>query len=110
MVSERRQSARHMPGALDPISRIRVRAGRDLMVVDVSQGGALVEGDMRLLPGTDIDVHVMTAGGRTLVRSRIVRAYVAAVASDRIVYRGALAFERPVDIGVMGMWFPAAEP
>jgi hypothetical protein len=81
----------------EPLSRIRVRAGRELRVVNVSRGGALVEGDTRLLPGTRIDVHVVTAAGRTLVRSRIVRAYVSCVSSDYVLYRGALAFEHPID-------------
>jgi hypothetical protein len=78
---------------------MRIRAGRDLQVVDLSSHGALVEGDTRLLPNTHVDVHVQSAGGRVLVRSRVVRAFVAAVASERILYRGALAFDQPVAIG-----------
>ncbi len=76
--------------------RIRLRTGRELSVVDVSNGGALVEG-ARLLPGTHIDVHVTTQDGRVLVRSRVVRAYVAGLQSNTVCYRGALAFDRPID-------------
>jgi hypothetical protein len=68
------------------------------MVVDVASTGALVETDGRLLPGTGVDVHVMTADGRQLVRSRIVRAFVWVLSADRIVYRGALAFERHMEL------------
>ncbi len=88
-----------MPGAEDPLARVRLRAGRELAVVNVSPAGALVEGETRLLPGTHVDVHVLTAEGRVLVRSRVVRACVSAVWSDRVVYRGALAFDRQVNTG-----------
>jgi hypothetical protein len=77
---------------------MRLRAGRELAVIDVSGLGALVEGETRLLPGTHVDVHVVTPDGRLLVRSRIVRAWVAALSAEQIRYRGALAFERAVDI------------
>ena len=96
---ERRRAARRLPHASEPLARVRLRAGRELTVVDVAATGALVETDGRLLPGTWVDVHVTTADGRELVRSRIVRAFVWALSSDRIVYRGALAFERRVEIG-----------
>ena len=46
---------------------MRLRAGRELVVIDLSNGGALVEGATRLLPGTHVDVHVITRDGRTLV-------------------------------------------
>lgn len=68
------------------------------MVLDVSSGGACVQGEARLLPGTHVDVHIITPAGRVLVRSRVVRAFVAQLTRDRVDYRGALAFERPVDV------------
>jgi hypothetical protein len=77
---------------------MRLRTGRDLVVLDVSSGGAFVQGEARLLPGTHVDVHVITPAGRVLVRSRVVRAFVAQLCRDRVEYRGALAFERPVDV------------
>ena len=54
----------------------------------------------RLLPGTHVDVHVVTWNGRVLVRSRIVRASVCALQADAIWYQSALAFERLVDTAV----------
>lgn len=96
---DRRRAVRRVPGPEEPLARVRLRAGRELAVVDVSSAGALVEGDTRLLPGTHVDVHVLTTDGRVLVRSRVVRAWVSALASDCVQYRGALAFERAVDTG-----------
>lgn len=94
---DRRRAGRRAPAADEPITRVRLRAGGHLHVVDVSNGGVLVEGEVRLLPGTHVDVHVFTSEGRLLVRSRIARAYVTHVEAEHIRYRGALAFERPID-------------
>ena len=88
---ERRKASRRVPAPDEPLCRVRLRAGRELDV------GALVEGTTRLLPGTHVDVHVVTPEGRTLVRSRVVRAFVHRVGADAIRYRGALAFERAID-------------
>lgn len=93
---ERRRLERRAPGEGESVSRVRLRTGRELSVVDVSDGGALVEG-ARLLPGTHLDVHVITRDGRVLVRSRVVRAYVAELQSNAVRYRGALAFDRAID-------------
>ena len=66
--------------------------------MDISSVGVLVEGESRLLPGRHLDVHVVSSTGRTLVRSRVVRSFVFSVSSDRVVYRGALAFEQPLQL------------
>jgi hypothetical protein len=95
---ERRRAARRQPRSSEALSRVRIRAGRELDVINLSSAGVLVEGEARLLPGRHVDVHVMSATGRTLVRSRVVRAYVSELSSDRVVYRGALAFEHSVQL------------
>jgi hypothetical protein len=79
------------------LSRARLRGGRELVVLELSNCGALVEGTTRLLPGTHVDVHLITGDGRTLVRGRIVRASVCAVDAEVVRYRGAIAFEHWVD-------------
>ena len=94
---ERRSAPRRTPAAEETFTRVRLRAGGELVVVDLSDAGALVEGPTRLLPGTHVEVHVVTREGRTLVRSRVTRAVVFAVAADALLYRAALAFDRRVD-------------
>src|SRR5688572_30732279 len=89
---ERRHTSRRSPDPGESLSRVRLRTGRELSVIDASMGGALVEGETRLLPGTNVDVHVTAAQGRVLVRSRVVRCAVWSVSADVIQYRAALAF------------------
>ena len=94
----------------EPLTGVRLRTGRELAVVDVSNTGMLVEGCARLLPGTHLDVHVTTLAGRVLVRSRVVRAHVAALQADVICYRGALAFDRSIDTRARGYDVPSSAP
>jgi hypothetical protein len=96
---ERRLKPRRSTVADEPIRTMRLRAGRDVQAIDVSDGGALVEGASRLLPGTHVDVHVIARHGRILVRSRVVRAKVTAISLSEVVYRCALAFDHLVDTG-----------
>lgn len=96
---ERRRAARRLPVHGEPALFLRLRTGLELSVIDISSIGALIEGTVRLLPGTHVEVHVMTTDGRVLVRCRILRAYVFDLRSDLIRYRGALAFVRPLNLG-----------
>jgi hypothetical protein len=95
---ERRRATRQIPDPTQALSRVRLRTGRELVVIDVSSLGALVEGATRLLPGTHVDVHITATQGRILVRARVVRCAVWGLAADVVLYRGALAFGMLLDL------------
>jgi hypothetical protein len=99
---ERRRAPRRTPDRQEPLGRVRLRAGRELEVVNISDAGVLVDGLARLHPGAHVDVHVVTRDGRVLVRGRVVRAFVSHVAADAIRYGGALAFEQTIDTAAAG--------
>ena len=103
---ERRRMVRRVPSAGEPLSRARLRIGRELAVLDVSNNGILVESVTRLLPGTHVDVHIVTRDGRVLVRSHVVRAFVTEVTADVVRYRVALAFDRVIDSSAVGYAIP----
>ena len=105
---DRRRAVRRVPAADEPLSQIRLRAGRELRVIDISDTGLMSEGEMRLLPGTHVEVHLVTAEGRLLVRSRVIRVFVCHVSSNKVRYRGALAFERAVQTMAVGYAIPEA--
>ena len=52
-----------MPGETESLSRVRLRIGPELHVVDVSDHGVLVEAAARLLPGARVDLHVVGRHG-----------------------------------------------
>lgn len=97
MTVERRRAVRRLPDASDPLSRARLRIGPEVLVTEISDVGASVRTHARLLPGTHVDVHLMTVGGRVLRRARVVRAAVWSVDATCIVFQVALAFDTAVD-------------
>ena len=62
----------------------------------------------RLLPGRHLDVHVVSAEGRLLVRSRVARAFVVKVQPHAVHYHVAFSFDRAVDVRAAG--YPVPSP
>lgn len=84
-------------GYLPPAARIR--PGREVVIVDLSRDGALVEGPWRFRPLSRCDVHLQVTGQDVHLRARIVRCFVARIERQEPVrYRTALAFDRAVDL------------
>jgi len=104
---ERRRAPRDRVPGDEPLAGARLRTGGQLRIVDASAWGALAETSERLLPGRQLDVHVISAQGRVLVRSRVARAYVSRLDADCIQYRAALAFDRALDVRADGYVLPA---
>lgn len=71
-----------------------LRPGCNVRVVDLSQAGALVEGERPLRPGARVHVQVMIRARTLVVMARILRCAVWQLhPSDGAIYRGALHFE-----------------
>ena len=104
---ERRRAMRRNVSADEPLGQARLRTGGRLRVVEASSWGALLETTERLLPGRHLDVHVVSAEGRTLARSRVVRAFVVKVEPDAVHYQVAFAFDRAVDVRAAGYGLPS---
>ena len=83
-----------------------VRPGHPARLIDVSAGGALIETNHRLLPGTSVELQVDTGTDRTSVRGRVLRCAVVRLRPTWVCYRGAIAFDRHLP------WFvdPGREP
>jgi hypothetical protein len=72
----------------------RVRPGYDVLIIDVSAGGALVESRHRLLPGATVELHLETPQRQIAIRGRVLRCAVSHLRSTSVCYRGAIAFDR----------------
>ncbi len=94
-MTDRRQSARR-PGRELSWTEARVRPGRDVDVVDLGAGGALLEGPTRLMPGSHIVLLLRNEGRSVAVGGRVTRCEVVALDGDSgIRYRGAVSFDTP---------------
>ena len=71
----------------------RLRPGRPAQILDVSRGGALIETEWRLLPGTRVELQLGEPTPVYRAAGRLLRCHVALLGGGRIRYRGALRFE-----------------
>jgi len=95
--ADRRATARvrFAGGVLPPPARVRHRS--DVTLVDLSSGGALVEGACRLRPGSRVELRIGVEAERVTVPARVHRCFVSTI--DRhsgVRYRAALTFELPL--------------
>jgi len=93
---ERRRHPRLTPFEWRGGLRGRIRPGHDVLVIDLSEGGALVETSRRLTPGASAEIQLDAPDGRHTTRASVVRSYVCALLADLVLFRSALILERPV--------------
>jgi hypothetical protein len=98
-LSDERRATPRVSTAGSGMGRARLRPGRTAHVIDLSAGGALIETDWRLLPGTRVELQLGEPAAPHNVTGRILRCHVALVDRERIRYRGALAFEERLCLG-----------
>jgi len=96
---ERRATPRISTAGTHGMERARLRPGRTAYIVDLSAGGALIETDWRLLPGTRVELQLGEPATIYRVAGRILRCHVSLLDRERIRYRGALAFEERLSFG-----------
>jgi hypothetical protein len=104
---ERRRAIRRNVSPDEPLGHARLRTGGRLRIIEASSLGALVETTERLLPGRHLDVHIVSAEGRMLVRCRVARAFVAKVEADTVRYQAGFSFDRAIDVRPAGYGLPS---
>ncbi len=91
---ERRAHRRRATGECGWISKARVRPGVDVRLLDLSSGGALVEGAVRLLPGSRVELQLSSSDTRRVIAGRVLRCNVSALSAEHgIRYTAAVGFE-----------------
>ncbi len=97
-MKDRRRSLRRTD-ARWPWRGARLRPGRDVVLLDIGDGGALVEASSRMLPGTAVVLQLLMPEGAQCIRGRVLRCEVSALDPHRGVrYRGALRFDESPDL------------
>lgn len=72
----------------------KVRPGHHVTLIDLSSGGALLEAERRLLPGTAVELQIHAKDRQATLRGSVVRCSVVRVRPASVCYRGAIAFDR----------------
>lgn len=79
-------------------ARASLRPGCPIAIVNISRGGALVEGPQPMRPGTRVMLQIATATTAFGLSAIVVRCGVGALsAQDGVIYRGALRFDERRD-------------
>jgi PilZ domain len=78
-----------------------LRPGYAVALIDLSAGGAMIEGPRPLRPGTRVHVQLVNGARRFALTAHVLRCSVAALDADAGVrYRGALRFDERCE----GIW------
>jgi hypothetical protein len=97
-VKDRRREPRY-GWSPDEITRATLRPGCRVHVVDLSAGGALVQGERPLGPGAQVHFQIVTRLRMLALNARVLRCEVWMLDSSRgVTYRGALQFEERCDL------------
>jgi hypothetical protein len=93
---DKRRSQRRALTQVPAIAEVRVQS-QEVEVIDVSAGGLLICGRLRLTPGARSQLDIIRIDGPLRVHGRVLRSEVAAISGGVIHYRSAIAFERPLE-------------
>jgi len=94
---DRRAHARIAAEDLWWLRTTRLRYGAPVSVLDLSAGGALLETDFQMQPGSSLVLELLGLEGPTVAPFRVVRCQIASL-NGGLRYRGACAFKRPLDL------------
>lgn len=94
---DRRIHPRQPPSELSWIREVRFKQGPRVSLIDLSPGGALLQTDVRLRPGSDLVIEIV--GPRVeSVPFRVLRSELARISDQGAIYQGACEFKRPLDL------------
>jgi hypothetical protein len=98
-MAEDRRAHRRVPGKmLEWMSVARVKYGPDVTIVDVSPGGALLQSDRPLAPGSRQALEIVGPDKSIVVPFGVLRSRLTALDSRGTTYRAACSFGRPLDL------------
>ena len=96
---ERRAARRWDPSELSGDIRLTIPGVSNILIVNISATGVLIETSRALKPGTTANLFVRLNGTRHTVRAVTVRSTLHTITSkSEIVYRTALCFDTPLPL------------
>jgi hypothetical protein len=96
VVRERRAFPRRPASELTFLKSVKLLAGPDVRLIDVSRGGAQLESDTPLPPGTRVCLRLVTTDTTLLIDGRVLRSRVSCLQPGLVRYRSAVAFDQEV--------------
>jgi hypothetical protein len=94
---DRRSEVRRRPHETEWLDVALLRPGQEVVVVNLSSHGALLESRARMRPGMRAELQLASGETRRTLRTRVLRCVVSAI--DPIRYQGAVLFDERLVIG-----------
>jgi len=92
-VAEKRTSPRLPPSSISNLKSVRLVAGPEVTLINISRGGALIETDALLVPHSSIAIRLVTADAAFLLRGRVLRSRASSFKESALLYQSALSFD-----------------
>lgn len=98
--ADRRAHLRRSASDLEWLQAVRLTGGTgyDVKLVDLSEGGALLELDTPLRPGVTLTLEMSGPGIDTVVPLEVLRCYIASLRGEAATFRGACAFAHLIEL------------
>jgi hypothetical protein len=93
----KRQNPRYSHAEIPSVKSIHTSSGAEMKVINISRGGALLETESRLYPGTKILLRVVTIEGIIQIAGRVLRSSSSPL-DGSTKYQSAVAFANPLNI------------
>jgi hypothetical protein len=94
---DRRSYPRRAGSEIEWLRGVRLKAGPEVSLVDISRGGALVEADVQLRPGAHSALEIVSIASGIEIPFEVLRCQIASLRTG-VRYRGACAFKQPFDL------------
>lgn len=94
---ERRAARRFSPEELTADLRLTIPGASDVVMVNLSETGAMIQTNRHMRPGSAADIFVRLNGRRHVMRATTVRSILHAI-NARVVYRTALSFDNRLSL------------
>jgi hypothetical protein len=90
---EQRAYPRRPPSVIPHLKAVRIVAGPEAKLINISRGGALIETDARLAPKSLICLRIVTAEAILMLKGKVVYSRTAVLGSSTIRFHSAMQFD-----------------
>ena len=92
------RNRRKTPQEIEGFQSVVLRPGGQVDLLNISNGGMLVQTETHTKPGSVVRVYIVTTGAKYEVKAKIVRSEITTVDGSGLHYLLAIAFDEPLDL------------
>ncbi len=112
---DRRKSRRLSPDEIPNFKSVRLLAGQEIQLINLSAGGAMLESTTRIMPGAKICIRLVAHDALFLLHGRVLQSRASALSESGITYQCRVAFDEEFSLlagleGRTSQALPAAHP